>query len=105
MRGTNARPAPGPAGPDGTGKADSLQLARRLLSWGGARWGTSPREPPVLLSDPRVAAVPGRECCEPLAGPGGAVWASRAPVRGSVGRGAGRARGAPPPGVGLRGGR
>ena len=102
MRGTNARPAPGPAGPDGTGKADSLQLARGLLSWGGARWGTSPPEPPVLLSDPRVAAVPVRECGEPLAALGESFGPCRALVRVSVARRLARARDALPQGVGLR---
>src|SRR5215831_358201 len=102
MRSTNARPAPGLAGPRGTGKADALQLARDLLSWGRARRETTPPEMPVLLSDPRVSAVPVRECGEPLTALGESFGLCRALVRVSVARRLVLARDALPRGVGLR---
>src|SRR4029079_3685979 len=74
MPDTNAPSAPGPADPG--------------------------RTRPALLSDPRVAAVPVRDCAEPLTELDESFGASRALVRVSVRRrvaGAGRERG-----VGLR---
>ncbi len=102
MHSMNARPAPGLTGPDGTGEADSLQLARGLLSWGGAQPETVLREPRVLRSDPRVAAVPVRDCGEPLTELDESFGPCRALVRVSVARRLALARDALPRGVGLR---
>jgi D-alanyl-D-alanine dipeptidase len=102
MRAANARSARGLAGPGGTGEADSLPLARGLLSWGGARRGTASPETPVLLSDPEVSAVPVRDCGEPLTELGESFGPSRALVRASVARRLVLARDALPRGVGLR---
>jgi zinc D-Ala-D-Ala dipeptidase len=56
----------------------------------------------VLLSDPRVAAVPVRECGEPLTALGESFGPCRALVRVSVARRLVLAREALPQGVGLR---
>src|SRR5262249_57419945 len=84
MRSTNARPAPGLASPDGTGKSALRQLVGGLPSCGGAQRETVPPEPPVLLSDPRVAAVPLRGCGGALPPPRGAVGPHPAPLRAAV---------------------
>jgi zinc D-Ala-D-Ala dipeptidase len=102
MRGTNARPAPGLASPDGTRKSALRQLVGGLPSCGGAQRETVPPEPPVLLSDPRVSAVPVRDCGEPLTALGESFGPCRALVRVSVARRLALARDALPRGVGLR---
>ena len=102
MRSTNARPAPGLGSPDGTGKSALRQLVGGLPSCGGAQREIVPPEPPVLLSDPRVAAVPVRECEEPLTALGESFGPCRALVRVSVARRLALARDALPRGVGLR---
>jgi D-alanyl-D-alanine dipeptidase len=56
----------------------------------------------VLLSDPRVAAVPVRDCGEPLTALGESFGPGRALVRASVARRLVLARDALPRGVGLR---
>jgi zinc D-Ala-D-Ala dipeptidase len=99
MRDAIARSAPGLAGTGGTGEADSLRLARRLLSWGGA--AASP-ETPVLLSDPQVSAVSVGDCGEPLTALGERFGPSRALVRASLARRLVLARDELPRGVGLR---
>jgi len=102
MSDASARSAAGLAGPGGTGKADSLQLARGLLSWGGARRGPAPPDKPVLLSDPRVSGVPVRDCGEPLTALDESLGPCRARVRVSVARRLAQARDMLPGGVGLR---
>jgi zinc D-Ala-D-Ala dipeptidase len=102
MPDANARSARGPAGPGGTGEADSLPLARGLRSWGGAQWGAAAPETLVLLSDPEVSAVSVRDCGEPLTALGESFGPSRALVRASVARRLVLARDELPPGVGLR---
>jgi zinc D-Ala-D-Ala dipeptidase len=102
MSDTNARSALDLAGPDETGEAGSLPLTQGLLSWDGARRETALPETPVLLSDPRVSAVPVRDCGEPLTELGESFGPSRALVRVSVARRLALARGALPRGVGLR---
>src|SRR5262249_58591019 len=89
--------------PDGTGKSALRQLVGGLPSGGGAQRETvPPPEPPVLLSDPRVAAVPVRECKEPLTALGESFGPCRALVRVSVARRLALARDGLPRGVGLR---
>ncbi len=56
----------------------------------------------MLLSDPRVSAVPARECGEPLTALGESFGPCRALVRVSVARRLAQARDALPQGVGLR---
>jgi D-alanyl-D-alanine dipeptidase len=56
----------------------------------------------VLLSDPRVSAVPVRECGEPLTALGESFGPCRALVRASVARRLAQARDTLPQGVGLR---
>lgn len=100
MPATNARPAPGLAGPGGNGTAGSLRLARGPR--GGDRRGTAPLAKPVLLADPRVSAVPVRDCGEPLTALGESFGPRCALVRVSVARRLALARDALPAGVGLR---
>src|SRR5262249_59508973 len=69
---------------------------------GGAGGDAPPRDRRVLLSAPRVAAVPVRECGEPLTALGESFGPCRALVRVSVARRLARARDALPQGVGLR---
>jgi zinc D-Ala-D-Ala dipeptidase len=102
MRDANARSARGLAAPARAGEADSLPLARGLLSWGGARWGAASPETPVLLSDPEVSAVSVRDCGEPLTVLGESFGPPRALVRASVARRLVLARDELPRGVGLR---
>jgi D-alanyl-D-alanine dipeptidase len=67
--------------------------------------GTNARpapEKPVLLSDPRVSAVPVRECGEPLTVLGESFGPCRALLRASVARRLAQARDTLPQGVGLR---
>jgi zinc D-Ala-D-Ala dipeptidase len=68
---------------------------------GGRRGGAAGRAP-VLLSDPRVSAVPVRDAGEPLIGLDESFGPSRALVRVSVARRLVRARGRLPQGLGLR---
>jgi D-alanyl-D-alanine dipeptidase len=56
----------------------------------------------VLLPDPRVSAVPVRECGEPLTALGESFGPCRALVRASVARRLAQARDTLPQGVGLR---
>src|SRR5215831_15437577 len=69
---------------------------------GRGRRGGAPGRVPVLLSDPRVAAVPVRDNGESLVGLDESFGPSRALVRASVGRRLLRARGRLPQGLGLR---
>jgi zinc D-Ala-D-Ala dipeptidase len=78
------------------------QLVEGLPSCGGAQRETVPPEPPVLLSDPRVAAVPVRDCGETLTALGESFGPCRALVRVSVARRLALARDALTRGVGLR---
>ena len=100
MRDTSARSAPGLGGPDGTG--ETRQLAGGLLAFGGAQRGTALAGTPVLLSDPRVSAVPVRDVGEPLTELDESFGHSRALVRASVARRLVLARDELPQGVGLR---
>jgi D-alanyl-D-alanine dipeptidase len=102
MRGTNARSAPGLAAPDGSGKTALRQLVGGLLPGGRTQRGTVPPQTPVLLSDPRVSAVPARECGEPLTELDESFGPCRALVRVSVVRRLAQARDALPRGVALR---
>jgi hypothetical protein len=56
----------------------------------------------ILLSDPRVAAVPVAECREPLVVLGPDFGPARALVRAGLAVRLARARAALPPGIGLR---
>jgi D-alanyl-D-alanine dipeptidase len=100
MHGTNARSAAGVAGPSGTGKTAEFQLAGGLLTSAGAQSRAGPA--PVLLSDPRVAAVPVRDGGEPLTELDESFGPSRALVRASVAWRLVLAREELPEGVGLR---
>jgi D-alanyl-D-alanine dipeptidase len=102
MRDANARSARGLAGLGGTGEAESLPLARGLLSWGGALPGAASPETPTLLSDPEVSAISVRDCGEQLTELGEPFGPSRALVRASVARRLVLAREQLPRGVGLR---
>jgi D-alanyl-D-alanine dipeptidase len=102
MRGTNARSASGLAAPDGSGKTALRQLVGGLLLGGGTQRGTVPPQTPVLLSDPRVSAVPARECGEPLTELDESFGPCRALARVSVARRLAQARDMLPRGVGLR---
>jgi D-alanyl-D-alanine dipeptidase len=100
MRSANARPGPGLAGPGRT--AGSPLPAQGLLPEDGAQRETAPPQEPVLLSDPRVRAVPVRDCGEPLTELGESFGPCRALVRVSVARRLAVARDALPRAVGLR---
>src|SRR5216683_1828617 len=102
MRGRNARSASGLAAPGGSGKKAVRRLAGGLPSHGGVQRGTAALEKPVLLSDPRVSAVPVRECGEPLTALDESFGPCRALVRVSVARRLVLARDMLPRGVGLR---
>jgi zinc D-Ala-D-Ala dipeptidase len=102
MRDTTARSAHGLGGRGGTGEADSLPLARGLLSFGRAQCRAASPEPPVLLSDPRVCAVPVRDAGESLTELDESFGHSRALVRASVARRLALARDELPRGTGLR---
>jgi D-alanyl-D-alanine dipeptidase len=78
------------------------QLVGGLLPGGRTQRGTVPPETPVLLSDPRVSAVPARECGEPLTELDESFGPCRALVRVSVARRLAQARDMLPRGVGLR---
>jgi D-alanyl-D-alanine dipeptidase len=100
MRDTSARSAPGLGGPHRTG--ETRQLAGGPLAPGGAPRGTALARTPVLLSDPRVSAVPVRDVGEPLTELDESFGHSRALVRASVARRLVLARDELPQGVGLR---
>jgi D-alanyl-D-alanine dipeptidase len=96
----NARSAPGLGGPNGAG--ETRQLPGGLLALGGAQPGTALACTPVLLSDPRVSAVPVRDVGEPLTELDESFGHSHALVRASVARRLVLAREELPQGVGLR---
>jgi D-alanyl-D-alanine dipeptidase len=100
MRDRNARSAPGLGGPNGTG--ETRQLASGPSASAGAQSGTALACTPVLLSDPRVSAVPVRDAGEPLTELDESFGHSRALVRASVARRLALARDELPRGVGLR---
>jgi zinc D-Ala-D-Ala dipeptidase len=100
MRDTSARSAPGLGGPHGTG--ETRQLAGGPLALGGTPRGIALARTPVLLSDPRVSAVPVRDVGEPLTELDESFGHSRALVRASVARRLMLARDELPQGVGLR---
>jgi zinc D-Ala-D-Ala dipeptidase len=92
-------------GPAPTSDSARRHEGARVMAGGApgkARHGGGAGRMPVLLSDPRVAAVPVCDNGEPLTELDGSFGPSRALVRASVGRRLVRARGRLPQGLGLR---